>query len=83
MLSCFDIFLPCTHVKISKLVTCLQARCQQVVFAWLVASYQGLWKKLLTTCNNLVNIVRLGARVSRLCLGNFSAVNPKQECKNL
>ena len=53
---------------------------QQVVFAWLVASYQGLWKKLLTTCNNLVNIV---TRVSRLCLVNFSAVNPKQECKNL
>jgi uncharacterized membrane protein len=32
---------------------------QQVVFALLVTSCQQVWKKLLTICNNLVDIIRL------------------------
>ena len=53
----------CTHVKISQLVASLQTSRQQVVFARLVKSCQQVWNKLLTTCNNLVNIVRLVARL--------------------
>ena len=48
-----------THVKISQLVASLQTSRQQVVFAWLVTSCQQLWNKLSTTCNSLVDIVRL------------------------
>ena len=48
-----------THVKISQLVASLQTSRQQVVFARLVTSCQQVWNKLLTTCNNLVNIIRL------------------------
>ena len=48
-----------THVKISQLVASLQTSCQQVVFARLVTSCQQVWNKLLTTCNNLVEIVGL------------------------
>ena len=52
---CFDtLLLPCAHIRISQLVTSLQARCQQVVFAWLVASYQGLWQKLLQLVTTLL-----------------------------
>jgi ABC-type nitrate/sulfonate/bicarbonate transport system permease component len=40
-----------------------QAVRQQVVFALLVPSCQQVWNKLLTTCNNLVDIVRLVARL--------------------
>jgi hypothetical protein len=36
---------------------------QQVVFALLVPSCQQVWNKLLTTCNNLVDIIRLIARL--------------------
>ena len=52
-----------THVKISQLVASLQTSAQQVVFAQLVTSCQQVWNKLLTTCNNLVDIVRLAARL--------------------
>ena len=52
-----------THVKISQLVASLQTSRQQVVFARLVTSCQQVWNKLLTTCNNLVDIVRLVARL--------------------
>ena len=52
-----------THVKISKLGSGLQTNRQQVVFAWLVPSCQQVWNKLLTTCNNLVDIVRLVTRL--------------------
>ena len=36
---------------------------QQVVFALFVPSCQQIWNKLLTTCNNLVDIIRLVARL--------------------
>ena len=52
-----------THVKISQLVASLQTSRQQVVFARLVTSCQQVWNKLLTTCNNLVDIVRLVTRL--------------------
>ena len=47
-----------SHVKISQLVASLQTSRQQVVFAWLVTSCQQVCNKLLTTCNNLVDIIR-------------------------
>ena len=61
-------FLSCTidsttHVKISQLVASLQTSRQQVVFARLVTSCQQVWNKLLTTCNNLVDIIRLVTRL--------------------
>ena len=52
-----------THVKISQLVASLQTSRQQVVFARLVTSCQQVWNKLLTTCNNLVDIVILVTRL--------------------
>ena len=52
-----------THVKISQLVTSLQTSRQQVVFARLVTSCQQVWNKLLTTCDNLVDIIRLVTRL--------------------
>jgi hypothetical protein len=52
-----------THVKISHLVTSLPTSRQQDVFALLVTSYQQVWNNLLTTCNNLVEIIRLVARL--------------------
>ena len=52
-----------THVKISRLVASLQTSRQQVVFARLATSCQQVWNKLLTTCNNLVVIVRLVTRM--------------------
>ena len=52
-----------THVKISQLLASLQTSRQQVVFARLVTSCQQVWNKLLTTCNNLVDIIRLVTRL--------------------
>jgi hypothetical protein len=43
--------------------TSLPTSRQQVVFALLVPSCQKVWDKLLTTCNNLVDIIRLVARL--------------------
>jgi hypothetical protein len=51
------------RAKISHLVTRLPTSRQQVVFALLVPSYQQVWNKLLTTCNNLIDIIRLVARL--------------------
>ena len=51
------------HVKISQLVASLQTSRQQVVFAWSVTSCQQIWNKLLTTCNNLVDTVKLVTRL--------------------
>ena len=48
-----------THIKISQLIASLQTSHQQVVFAQLVTNCQQVWNKLLTTCNNLVDIVRI------------------------
>ena len=55
--------IPCTHAKISQLVASLQTSRQQVVFARLVTSCQQVWNKLLTTCNNLVDIARIVTRL--------------------
>jgi hypothetical protein len=52
-----------THVKISHLVTSLPTSRQQDVFALLVTSCQQVWNNLLTTCNNLVEIIRPVARL--------------------
>ena len=52
-----------TRVKSSHLVTSLPTSCQQVVFVLLVPSCQQVWNKLWTTCNNLVDIIRLVARL--------------------
>ena len=52
-----------THAKISHLATSLSTSRQQVVFALLVTSCQQVWNKLLTTCDNLVDIIRLVARL--------------------
>jgi hypothetical protein len=52
-----------THTKISHLVTSLSTSRQQVVFALLVTSCQQVWNKLLTICNNLVDIIRLVTRL--------------------
>jgi hypothetical protein len=52
-----------THAKISHLVASLPTNRQQIVFALLVPSCQQVWSKLLITCNNLVDINRLVARL--------------------
>ena len=48
-----------------NLTTCSKSanKRQQVVFARLVTSCQQVWNKLLTTCNNLVDIVRIPSRL--------------------
>ncbi len=52
-----------THIKISQLVASLPTRRQKVVVALLDTRYQQECNKLLTICNNLVNIIRLVARL--------------------
>ena len=52
-----------THVKTHKFVTSLFTSRQQDVFALLVTSCQQVWNNLLPTCNNLVEIIRLVARL--------------------
>jgi hypothetical protein len=59
--NCAD--LKTTHVKFSHLVTSLPTSRQQDVFALLVTSCQQVWNNLLTTCNNLVEVIRLVARL--------------------
>ena len=59
----FSIDWSYTHVKISQPVASLQTSRQQVVFARLVTSCQQVWNKLLTTYNNLVDIIRLVTRL--------------------
>ena len=46
-----------THVKISQLVTSVQTRRQQDVFALLVPSCQQVVPNLLTTCSKLDELV--------------------------
>jgi ArsR family metal-binding transcriptional regulator len=48
-------------ISIGALIT--HAKISQVVFALLVTSCQQVWKKLLTICNNLVDIIRLVTRL--------------------
>ena len=55
--------LSTTYAKISDLVGSLPTSRQQGVFALLVPSCQQVWNKLLTICNNLVDIIRLVARL--------------------
>ena len=52
-----------THAKISHHVTSLPTSRQQVVFALLAPSCQQVWIKQLTICNNLVDIIRLAAKL--------------------
>jgi hypothetical protein len=52
-----------TRAKISHLVASSTNKPSTVVFALLVPSCQQVWNKLLTTCNNLVDIIRLVARL--------------------
>ena len=49
--------------KNAQVVTSLPTSRQQDVFALLVTSCQQVWNNLLTTCNNLVEIIRLVARL--------------------
>ena len=69
-----------TQVKISQLVASLQTSRQQVVFAWLVPSCQQVWNKLLTTCNNLVDIIRLVTRLFRQGCYNRDVTILPQPC---
>ena len=57
----FDAHINTARIKISHLVASLFTTCQQVVFALLVPSCQQVWNKLLTTCNKVVDIIRLVA----------------------
>jgi hypothetical protein len=53
---------------------------QQVVFAMLVLSCQQVWNKLLTTCNNLVDIIRLVARLLQQVQYNHDITILLQPC---
>ena len=53
-----------TRVKISHLVASLPTTRQQAVFALLVPSCQQDWNKQLTTCDKLVDIIRLVVRTT-------------------
>jgi hypothetical protein len=57
------IYIPNTHAKTSHLVASLQTNRKQVVFALLVPSCQQVWNKLLTTCYNLADNIRLVAKL--------------------
>ena len=39
--------------------------CKNLITCWLVTSCQQVWNKLLTTCNNLVDIITLVTRFIR------------------
>ena len=57
----------CVHTQkyhiLGHFIASLPTSRQQVMFALLVPSCQQVWNKLLTTCNNLVDIIRLVARL--------------------
>ena len=77
-----------THVKISQLVASLQTSRQQVVFARLVTSCQQVWNKLLTTFNNLVEIIRFVTRLFQTRLlqswyNNIATTLCRQPCNIL
>ena len=69
-----------THAKISHLVASLPTSRQQVVFALLVPSCQQVWNKLLTTCNNLVDIIRLVARLFQQIRYSYDITIVLQPC---
>ena len=54
---------PEKYYTCENFTTSLQTSRQQVVFAWLVTSCQQVWNKLLTTCNNLVDIITFVTRL--------------------
>ena len=59
------------HEKILQLVASLQTSRQQVALTLIVTSCQQILNKLLTTCNNLVDIVRLVTRLfQQVCYGH-------------
>ena len=70
-----------TRVKISHLVASLLTSRQQVVFALLVPSCQHVWNKLLTTCNNLDDIMRLVARLFQQVWYNHDITILLQPCQ--
>ena len=72
--------LSTTHVKISQLVASLRTSRQQVVFARLVTSCQQVWNKLLTTGNNLVDIIRLVTRLFQQSCYNHDITILLQPC---
>ena len=60
----FEAFLSTEQSKVhTHLVASLPTSRQQVVFALFVPSCQQVRNNLLTTCNNLVDIIRLVARL--------------------
>ena len=69
-----------THVKIGQLVASLQTSRQQVAFAQLVTSFQQVCNKLLTTCNNLVDIVRHVTRLFQQGWYNYDITTLVQPC---
>ena len=69
-----------THVKISQLVASPQRSRQQAVFARLVTSCQQVWNKLLTPCNNLVDIIRLVTRLFKQGCHNHDITILLQPC---
>ena len=56
----------------------LLTSCQEVVFALLAPSCQQVWNKLWTTCNNLVDIFRLVARLFQLVCYNLDIIDCEQ-----
>jgi hypothetical protein len=52
-----------TRVKISHFVASVPTSCQEVAFTMLVPSCHQACHKLLTTCNNLADIIRLVAKL--------------------
>ena len=64
--------------------TSLPTSRQQVVFALLVPSCQKVWDKLLTTCYNLVDIIRLVARLFQQVRHSHDITTLcRQPCNNL
>ena len=61
-IDCFFIMILIQMQK-SHLVASLPTSRQQVVFPLLVPSCQQVWKKLVATCSNFVDIIRLVARL--------------------
>jgi hypothetical protein len=52
-----------THTNLTSCNKFVNKPSTKVVFALLVTSCQQVWNKLLTICNNLVNIIRLVTRL--------------------
>ena len=68
------------HTPARRSIASLQTSRQQVVFARLVPSCQQVWNKLLTTCNNLVDITRLVTRLFQQGCYNHNITILLQPC---